>query len=303
MVYIDMSLPLGRISEGAQAFDQKIKDATAAFASNTYVSGTREFLSSNSIVAKFAFLLLVLFAFIILLRLGTSLISWFFSPSNNPRLIKGMIDAKQMVTIPQNPNVKGSIPVIRSKDKQDGIEFTWSTWLYINDLTYKEGQYRHVFHKGNDNIKFDGSKVGMNFPNNGPGLYLGPKENTIVIVMNTFDNIGEEIVVDNVPVKKWVNVILQCDGHNLDIYINGTLARRHVLDGVPKQNYGDVYVAMNGGFDGYISELQYFNSDIGLAKIHSIVKEGPNLKMNNSNLTDSVPSYLSTRWYYTGFNE
>lgn len=298
-----MSLPLGRITEGAKAFDDRIKGATAAFASNKYVSGTKEFLTSNSIVAKFAFLLLVLFLFIALMRVGASTLTWLLGPSDNPRLIKGMIDAKQMVTIPQDPNVKGSIPVLRSRDERDGIEFTWSVWMYINDLTYKEGQHRHVFHKGNDNINFGGSKIGMNFPNNGPGLYLGPKENTLVVVMNTFDTIDEEIVIENIPVKKWVSVILQCDGHNLDVYINGTLARRHILSGVPKQNYGDVYVAMNGGFDGYISELQYFNSDIGLARINAIVTGGPNLKMTDTNLTESAPHYLSTRWYYTGFKD
>lgn len=298
-----MSLPLGRVSEGAKAFDDKIKQATAAFASNQYVSGTKEFLASNSLVAKFAFLLLVLFVFIALLRVGASALGWLLGPSDNPRLIKGMIDAKQMVTIPQDPKLKGSIPVLRSRDQRDGIEFTWSVWLYINDLVYKEGQYRHVFHKGNDNINFGGSKIGMNFPNNGPGLYLGPKENTLVVVMNTFDTIGEEIEIENIPVKKWVNVILQCDGKNLDVYVNGTLARRHILNGVPKQNYGDVYVAMNGGFDGYISELQYFNSDIGLARINAIVSSGPNLKMTDTNLTESAPHYLSTRWYYSGFKD
>ena len=298
-----MSLPLGRVSEGAKAFDDKIKQATASFASNQYVSGTKEFLASNSLVAKFAFLLLVLFAFVAILRVGASALGWLLGPSDNPRLIKGMIDAKQMVTIPQDPKLKGSIPVLRSRDQRDGIEFTWSVWMYINDLVYKEGQYRHVFHKGNDNINFGGSKIGMNFPNNGPGLYLGPKENTLVVVMNTFDTIGEEIEIENIPVKKWVNVILQCDGKNLDVYVNGTLARRHILNGVPKQNYGDVYVAMNGGFDGYISELQYFNSDIGLARINAIVSGGPNLKMTDTNLTESAPHYLSTRWYYSGFKD
>tara|TARA_B100001287_G_C22614020_1_gene496584 strand:- start:239 stop:1147 length:909 start_codon:yes stop_codon:yes gene_type:complete len=298
-----MSLPLGRVSEGAKAFDDKIKQATASFASNQYVSGTKEFLASNSLVAKFAFLLLVLFAFVAILRVGASALGWLLGPSDNPRLIKGMIDAKQMVTIPQDPKLKGSIPVLRSRDQRDGIEFTWSVWMYINDLVYKEGQYRHVFHKGNDNINFGGSKIGMNFPNNGPGLYLGPKENTLVVVMNTFDTIGEEIEIENIPVKKWVNVILQCDGKNLDVYVNGTLARRHILSGVPKQNYGDVYVAMNGGFDGYISELQYFNSDIGLARINAIVSGGPNLKMTDTNLTESAPHYLSTRWYYSGFKD
>lgn len=298
-----MSLPLGRVSEGAKAFESRIQAATAGFGSNRYVAGTREFLMSNSIVAKFAFLLLALFIFIVLLRVGSSLLGWLLGPSDNPRLIKGMIDAKQMVTIPQDPKIKGSIPVLRSRDQKDGIEFTWSVWLYINDLTYKEGQYRHVFHKGNDNINFAGESIGMNFPNNGPGLYLGPRENTLVVVMNTFDKINEEVLIEDVPVKKWVNVIIQCDGHNLDVYVNGTLTRRHVLTGVPRQNYGDVYVAMNGGFDGYISELQYFNTDIGLAKIQAIVRGGPNMKMNDSSLTKSVPEYLSTRWYYTGFDD
>jgi hypothetical protein len=298
-----MSLPLGRVSEGAKAFEERIQAATSSFASNRYVSGTKEFLMSNSLVAKFVFILLVLFLFIVILRLGAALLGTLLGPSDNPRLIKGMIDAKQMVTIPQDPKVKGSIPILRSRNQRDGVEFTWSVWLYINDLTYKEGQYRHIFHKGNDNINFSGSEIGMNFPNNGPGLYLGPRDNTLVVVMNTFEKIKEEILIEDIPVKKWVNVIVQCDGQNLDVYVNGTLTRRHIMTSVPKQNYGDVYVAMNGGFDGYISELQYFNSDIGLAHIQSIVSGGPNLKMNNSNLTDSVPAYLSTRWYYTGFDD
>jgi hypothetical protein len=38
--------------------------------------GTREFLESNSLVAKFAFLILIIFAFIILLRAGITLISY-----------------------------------------------------------------------------------------------------------------------------------------------------------------------------------------------------------------------------------
>jgi len=298
-----MSLPLGRVSEGARSFEDRIRGYTSTFASNKYVSGTREFLESNSIVAKFAFLLLVLFVFLVILRAGATMLTWLLSPSDSPTLLSGMIDAKQMMVIPQDPSVKGAIPVMRSKNQRDGISFTWSVWIYVNDLTYKEGQYRHIFHKGNDNINFSEQPIGMNFPNNAPGLYLGPKQNSLVVVMNTFDKISEEILIEDLPIKKWVNVIIQCEGHNLDVYINGTLARRHVLSGVPKQNYGDVFVAMNGGFDGYISELRYFNEDIGLAKIRSIVSGGPNLKMKATSLTESKPHYLSTRWYFTGFND
>ena len=39
--------------------------------------GSPSFLESNSLVSKFAFLILVIFAFVILLRIGISTISYF----------------------------------------------------------------------------------------------------------------------------------------------------------------------------------------------------------------------------------
>jgi hypothetical protein len=47
------------------------------FSTNKGTFGTKEFLESNSLVAKFAFLLLVLFAFIVLLRVGISIYRWY----------------------------------------------------------------------------------------------------------------------------------------------------------------------------------------------------------------------------------
>ena len=49
------------------------------FTTNSYVNSTKEFFESNSLVAKVAFLLLVLFAFLILLRLGISMIFYEFN--------------------------------------------------------------------------------------------------------------------------------------------------------------------------------------------------------------------------------
>ena len=70
---------------------------------------TKEFLESNSLVAKVAFLILILIMFIFALRLGTSLMSSIFSFGNSPYLVKGMVDAKQMIKIPQDPNDKNAI--------------------------------------------------------------------------------------------------------------------------------------------------------------------------------------------------
>ena len=270
------------------------------YQSNQFLSGSKEFLESNSLVAKIAFLLLVIVVFIFTLRLGMGLLTWIFSGKSSPILIDGMIDSKQMLVIPQNPSSNDSIPIKRSSNEQDGIEFTWSTWIFIDDLTYKQGQYKHIFHKGNDNINLSTEPKGLNFPNNAPGLYIGPNSNTILIILNTFTNISEEIEIDNIPIKKWVNIIIRCNGSVIDVFINGTLSRRHILNGVVKQNYGDVFVSMNGGFDGYTSSLRYFDKAISTSNIQSIINDGPNLKIKTDDLKTSKPPYLSLRWYFFG---
>ena len=86
----------------------------------------------------------------------------------------------------------------------------------------------------------------MNFPNNAPGLYLGPDGNQLTVMMNTFNQINEKFVIDDLPLNKWVNVIIRVENTTIDVYINGTIVKRHILSSVPKQNYGDVYVSMNG---------------------------------------------------------
>ncbi len=274
------------------------------FSSNNNVAGNRDFLNSNSLIAKFAFLLLVIILFVMALRLGSSILSWIFSPSQNPILINGMVDAKQMLVIPQDPSVKGAIPIMRSVNDAQGMEFTWSVWIYIDDFVYKQNEYKHVFHKGNDDINVTNPPVGLNYPNNAPGLYITPETNDLLVIMNTFDTINETVLIKDIPLNKWLNVIIRLDNqHQLDIYINGTLTKRHMLNGVAKQNYGNVYVSMNGGFSGYTSELRYFDSALGTNRIQQIVNKGPNMKMNSSDINNTKPHYLSSRWYFAGSND
>ena len=268
-----------------------------SFSTSKGTSGTKAFLESNSLVAKFAFLFLVMFAFVILLRVGISTISWFFKPNESPLLINGMVDAKQMVVFPQDPSGNDAVTIYRSVNATDGLEFTWSTWIFINGLQYLEGQYRHIFYKGN----YDLEQNGLNYPNNAPGLYLGPHRNELIVMMNTFNVINEEILIPDIPINKWVNVIIRCQNTTLDVYINGTIARSINLSGVPKQNYGDVYVAMNGGFNGYISNLWYYDYALGTSSIQRLSEKGPNTKMIGSNgLNDNMFNYLSLRWFFYG---
>lgn len=267
------------------------------FSTNKGTFGTKEFLESNSLVAKFAFLLLVLFGFVILLRLGISVLSYFLKPNESPHLIDGMVDATQMITFQQDPSNNGAVTIYRSVNSTDGLEFTWSTWIFINNLQTNAGIFKHIFSKGNSNL----TENGMIQPNNAPGLYIAPNTNSLVVVMNTFNVINEEITIPDIPINKWFNVIIRCENTTLDVYINGTIARSVNLIGVPKQNYGDVYVAMNGGFDGYISNLWYYNYALGTAAIQKIINGGPDTTMISENgMSDKIYNYLSLRWFFYG---
>jgi hypothetical protein len=288
-------------------------DSFKGFSSN-YKATTREFFESNSLVAKVAFLLLVLVGFTFLLRLGIWMIgSFLIASASNPMLINGMISAKTKMIIPQDNKMQTSINVPRSENEREGVEFTWSCWILINDLEYNNNMYRCVFYKGNDfkdsssepaDNGADTELTGVNFPNNAPGLYITPNTNNLVIFMNTFNEINTKVTINEIPMHKWINVIIRCKNTLLDVYINGDISKSLQLNGVPKQNYGDVYVAENGGFDGYISNLWYYDYALNPIEISNLVYKGPNTNMigTGDGMNIKNPDYLSLRWYFAGEN-
>ena len=70
------------------------------------------------------------------------------------------------------------------------------------------------------------------------------------------------------------------------------------INGVPNQNYDPVYMGLNGGFSGYLSQVQYFAYALGANKIQSIIAAGPNLRTLDGNLNNTDANYLSFRWFF-----
>jgi hypothetical protein len=246
---------------------------------------------------KFIVIMLALIVFTICLLVGVNILGYFLSPTSSPYLITGIVPGNVPLVIKQDPSLSGSIPIPRSNNEDQGIEFSWSIWVNITDLG-KTNQYQHIFHKGDNAIQTTGDNVGMNFPNNAPGLYISPTTNELVVIMNTFTTINEEVRIPNIPMNKWMHVVIRVENNKLDVYINGSLAKRHILGNVAKQNYGNVNVALNGGFQGFISNLRYFNYSLSPGEIIGIVNTGPDLSVSKqNNILLSNPPYLSLQWY------
>lgn len=264
---------------------------------NEYLNEGADFMhqlfTSSSILAKLAFFILVIIAYVVLLRLSVGLMGTLFTKyTSNPHLIDGMISG----------NIYRSFDTVipKSTNEREGLEFTWSCWVNVGDTTFQNNKKYHcIFFKGTTG---DQNEDGLNTPNNGPGLYLSNK-NELVVVMNTFETINEQILIPNLPLNKWIHVLLRCEGKQLDVYINGQVSKSHLLHGVPLQNNGAVNVGANGGFDGYLSNLWYYNSALNIGEIQNILNMGPNTKLlDTNNLLNSIlptpdKNYLSMRWY------
>jgi hypothetical protein len=299
------------VKEKTNAVQKKVDDATTTSGTvSKWTSMTQEFLNSNTAISKFVGFFLCLLIFIILFQFGMGIIQKLFGPSFNPYIINGMVPSDTLTQISTNPNDKKSIPVYRSINEDQGIEYSWNVWFFIDGASSKENS--RIFSKGSgENINYNTSytkDLNTQFVNVSPGLFLNKAPDglsyNLNVIVNTFDSsvnelpLYEKVIIENIPVQKWVCFTMRVQGKIVDIYINGTLAKRVTLISVPKQNYYDTYIGDTNGFKGYISSLRYYAYAIGYSEIQALFAGGPSLKMIT---TDSMPAssdYLSINWYF-----
>lgn len=205
--------------------------------------------------------------------------------NSKPWLLQGTKNAKKRMIISQDPNKDQSITLQRSKNEENGLEFSYCFWMYIDDWSYKYGKWKHVIHKGNK----------TSWPLRSPGVWLHPKKNILRIYQNTFFDIGEFVDIENIPIKKWYLVTICSKQKTLDIYINGNLIKRKELKGLPKQNYGDIYINAFNGFSGYMSNIRYWNYYINFSEIRYHLLKGPSIIPCID--STETPPYLASNWW------
>jgi len=266
------------------------------FSSTTNTGGTSEFTDSNGIIAKFAFFIIAIIMFLIALNLGIRLISYFMKPSSTVYIIKGMISGTSKKVVSQDPKDKESKLIRRSNNGITGLEFTWSVWLRLDGIPKTSGTgYQNVFVKG------DGKMT------NAPGVYISDVSNNLRIMMDTASKYSvndktpstQIIDIPNIPMKKFFHLIIRCQNKYLDVYINGLVVYRTNLINVPLQNYDNVIVCNDNGFDGKLSNLIYYERALNSVDINALAYAGPDLTdADGSNSGGNVGStYLSTLWY------
>ena len=197
---------------------------------------------------------------------------WFFGDSTRTYL-SGMHHAtKQLVISPAHLPRGGS------------SDYTYSIWLYINNWNYRVGEKKSIFARGRGNNWSPSVSLGANLNNVEVSLGTWPSQGAANSSGETDDSGGQvhTCTLDNVPLQAWANVIMTLNNRSLDLYLDGKLVRTCVLPGVPVQSSGEPLVVCGkspnssaGGFEGYISNFQYFARAINPREAYAIYREGP----------------------------
>ena len=203
----------------------------------------------------------------------------------SPMILKTNKSARTSMVIPQTQDDPDSLILYRSDNEDEGIEFTYTFWMLIEDYDYKNNEWKHIMHKGN--------KEGT--PNMCPGFQLHPTKNSMRVYFNTMKNMKEHFDIDNLPLKKWISVALTVKQRVVELFINGMLKKRHTLSSVPRQNFGELWINLYGGFDGFMSKIQYHRRALEYSEISELIRDGP----SSSACIDSeeLPPYLDDDWW------
>jgi hypothetical protein len=223
--------------------------------------------------------------------------------------------------IMQDPANSSSKTLVFSENQLTGIEFSYSTFLYISDDTVDDTDgWKTVFYKGYQSSPF---------PLCGPGVFVSSKSNSnsgpvLRVVMNTYDSWFNAIDVKQIPFNKWFHLALVLRNNAMEVYVNGNLATKRVFNGtLPYQNYqplnlfpsvttssgdfissasnpvkgippGENFV-IRGKASGYISNLYYFSYALSYSEIQSSLNIGPSSQFDQGSM--DKPPYLIDSWW------
>jgi hypothetical protein len=166
--------------------------------------------------------------------------------------------------------------------------FAYSVWFYIDDWNYRYGEPKVIFGRmGAPSSSGGGSIPGVNGLDPCPAVVLGAVENNVSVSLGCYPGADQEPTttggttvvhtcnVSNVPIQKWVNLIISVYGRTMDLYIDGKLVRTCLLPGVASiNNNANIYVTPAGGFDGWTAKLQYYPDSLNPQQAWNIYSQG-----------------------------
>jgi hypothetical protein len=174
-----------------------------------------------------------------------------------------------------------ALPV--SVNQKEGLTFSYTCWVLVDDFTYRYGEKKVVFVKGPEDLS-----------SACPALLVDANTNAFLVELDTYGS-RETIAIGNIPAKKWLHVAIAVDQDSVDIYINGIVHTHHTLTQLPRQNNDTVHTGIGGGFNGKIAGLQYYAYFMKPQDVLSSMKSTPTPGPGDA--TPAMPPYFDLTWW------
>jgi hypothetical protein len=187
--------------------------------------------------------------------------------------IMWMFSKTTQLTKMSDGNIQQVILANTLSNNKHSNNYTYSTWFYVNDWNYRFGEPKIILGRlDKDN-------------NPSPSITLGAMENNLNVAVACYPTNTAEAAKDspiihqcnvsNIPLQKWVNLIVSLYGRTLDLYLDGKLVRTCVLPGVAKVSpETNILVTPNGGFSGWTTNFQYWSAASNPQEAYNIYKGG-----------------------------
>ena len=201
---------------------------------------------------------------------------WWYSsaaaPSDQVPIVVGSQSGEQSKSV--------SVAMPQSFNQPEGLTYSYSGWVLVNDFGAGYGQRRTIFKVGDD----------------APALYIDSTSNSFVVAVKTF-GATETILIPSVPAMKWLHVGIVVDQQAVDLYINGILRQHHTLGQLPKQDALPT-IQMGPGWDGVLAKLTYYSRALRPAEIKRIAAQPVPDDLQRK---PAAPQYFDLSWYIGRF--
>ena len=169
-----------------------------------------------------------------------------------------------------------------SFNQKQGMTFSYTCWIKIDDFSYRYGEQKVIFTKGPTDLS-----------SSCPALLIDANTNSLLVKLDTY-GATEIIPISNIPAKKWMHVAIVVDQDSVDVYINGLIHTHHTLAQLPRQNTDSVHSGIGGGFDGKIAQLEYYGYFLTPQDVANSMKSTP---APDSSDVGQLPPYFDLSWW------
>jgi hypothetical protein len=193
----------------------------------------------------------------ILIIIGYSIYSLYEYYKNMYIINELALPADKLIFVNAGNKNETTIPVV---GENQGIAYAISTWLYVNPtiMSKNANPMKNIMMRGTFSLDIDLAR------------------NKLILTIPIYGRKNQQIIYDNFPTQKWINILINVNNRRVDLWLNGKLYKARKFDNIVVNNQNShLIMNSNGGFNGSIGRTYYYKSSLQRNQIIDIFDNGP----------------------------